>query len=277
MIHMSLPLKPRVNSPAETIITPLSIYNSNEIKILSITGINAKPLIHNPYISIIENKVGLFDKNFIDNDKDFLIKLKEDIKKLETFKEIHNVITCECGKFEELPQIRMYNQRRVKDNICMFCGVKLFKKDISTIDTVINWKPNINSYNKPWVINDLNEFKKRSHNINYSITKNISPIRIHLEDEEYGIRHQLIWAYSFIYLSELYKTNKIGIHFVNRVANIVFVCCSLLKTIKPDIEIHLFGLPSVWLGKKIDLQDISSKDKDRILKGMNSKRKDLKI
>lgn len=277
MIHTSLPLKPRIDSPLETIITPLSVFSYKPTSILSLTGINTDIAHCTEYFSLLEKKLGIFDKNFIDNDMLFLQKIPEYISRVNVVQDSENMITCECGKFEELPHIRMYNQRRVQDGNCTYCNSALFEKQTDVLKISASRELHIESHNKPWVMSDLIQFKKRQHDVVYRITKNSEPIRFLHGNKNYGIKHQFVWACGLAYICESYNTDQIGIHFVHKTANIVFMCASLLKTIRPDIKIHLFGLPTVWLDTKKNLTETTPHDIYRIRKGMNSKRKDLKI
>lgn len=269
-------MRPRLTSVSETLITPLSIFNNDGIKILSITAMNAKE--ENPinYKELIFDKVGSFDHTFYDNEANFVQSLSGALVGLQPELVFENVLTCNCGKFEEVSGIRMYNQRRVQNQHCTYCKSDIFEKTIKVLKLNVDWNIQIESFNKDWLKKDFSHFKGRKRDL-YKISKNSEPIKFQFQDFQFGLKHQIVWAYSFVYLSEMYEDNEICLHFVEKVSNLSFLCLALAKTFKPELKIHLKGLPIVWLGKDQILTDSTPSDIERIKKGFLSNRKELRV
>ncbi len=277
MIHVSLPLQPKLKAPAESLFTPLSIQQSSGIRILSLTTMNADPSESEAYKTLVLQKIAPFDGFFKDADPSFLLYLQHRVPALKTTVHPQVVTTCTCKMFEEISGIRMYNQRRVQEHVCTYCETPLFEEEIEVLSLSLDNTLPFISENQQWVKNDLTSFRERNNGVRYKISKESGPIKIKLGTKVFGLKHQVVWAYGLVYLSNLWGKKDITLHFVHRVSSQAFLCGLLAKTIEPSLQIHLKGLPCVWLDTKKSISEITKEDIGKMTKGFLTSRKELRV
>lgn len=277
MINISLPLRPRLTSQAETLTTALSVFLAEGLSILSITNINNTDKNNlSLYQDLIFTKIGFFDYTFIDNQPDFINTLLLIVPFLKLHINIEKLLVCNCGKFEEVSGIRMYNQRRIKNYHCTYCGSEIFEKTVPVLNLDINWNILIESFNREWLKKDYIHFIGRERTF-YKISKSSESVKFYFNSQEFGLKHQILWACAIVYIAKMYQDNNISLHFVERVSNISFLCSVIAKNFMPELKIHLYGLPTIWLNDKKNIVDITSYDIEKLKKGLSSSRKEVRI
>ncbi len=287
MINISLPLRPRTNVRAEYLVTATSVLTATDgIPILSFTTMNfetfsASTKAVNEYSEVISKIFNLDIQNTlsITDEDEYMIKcFKSWILTSSLYSKSCECLVCMCKKYEELVAIRSYNQRRVQNNICTYCESELKQEQISALFLEIDWgNVSFENFNFEWVKNDWISFQKRQVSNPYKMSKQIEPIQIRLDGSSFGVKHQLIWAYELLHLSKLHKTKDITLHFVEKVKDLAFFTASIAKIIDPSLNIYLKGCPIVWLAEEKKVTDVTSKDIQKIKKGLLSKRKEVNV
>lgn len=284
MLEISLPIRPRINTPAEYLTTVISLFSSLGIPVLNLTTINFPSLeLANQamfeYVKLIKN---LLEPKSIfvakDGQKETIEYAKKTITGSRVFVKNCQCLVCDCKKYEELVESRTFNQRRVINGNCTYCKSELKLQNTTAMFLEIDWPViSFDGFNFDWVEKDWLSFKKRQNGNVYKVSKEVEKIKVTMDDIDFGIRHQLLWALEIIYISKLLEDKNIQIHFVERVKDLVFFICSIIKTFDPEISIHLKGCPSVWLEKEKRIIDITDNDIEKIRGGLFSKRKEIHV
>jgi hypothetical protein len=281
MIHLSLPIKPRIDVRCEYMITPISIVQEAfGKKILSLSDVkaNGSATQIGEYIETLTSKLGSFDDVVCDSDLNFIqFALPLVCRTLLPHKKCVRLRVCECGAYEELEDARMFSLRRVENNQCSYCGSELKIHEKVVLMSDITW-PSTESFsvNHKWSLTDLGHFLGRQTK-KHKISKENEVVRLELDDVKFGVRFQIIWAAMIVYLSQIQNDTDVTIHYVNKVQDKVFFISSLAKVMRPTINIHLKALPIVWLDDAPLISDCSPSQIKLLGKSLGTKRKELHV
>lgn len=287
MINLSLPIRPRREVRSEYLTTPVSVLNSDSgSKVLCLTKMNIKDdgQLSEEYINTLSEKVGTPDYVFSDSDKDFLLFFEEVMARNKNLlsEKIVSVLTCQCGKYEELAGIRNFNQRRVKENICTYCQSELELREVKSLFLKMDWAKVKNYFNfshkKKWNKVDFEHFIGRQNFDFFKISKTAEPTKFSFNDHEYGIKHQIVWAILVLYISNELKDSEIKMHAVDRVSDLAFLTASIAEQVTEDkLTFNFEPLPTIWLPQEIRICDASNEVITAIKTGLNSTRKEIKV
>ncbi len=281
MIHLSLPLRPRVDVRCEYLLTPISIaLEETGKKVLCLSDIKATDAVTQTaeYIENLSLKLGSFGRVIYDSDPDFIRGAPSIIDKtLSPYKKTMGVRSCECGSYEELENVRMFDLRRVVDNKCVYCGTELRQKVQEVLLSDIAW-PSADGFvsNRKWAASDLAHFLARQTKT-HKISKQKESTKLLCEEVEFGIRYQIIWSAMIVYLSKTESDNDVTLHYVQKVQDKAFFISALAKVMCPDINIHLKALPIVWLDGSTPISSCSPSQVKLLGKSLSTKRKELKV
>lgn len=281
MLHVNLPMRPRIKSvPFQVAITPLSIVSQiSGTKIILTTSINSlNKSEDSEYLKFITKNISGFDFGYSDSDKEFLEFIKKEINQLSIYIEPKQLIkTCACGEFEELPHGRMFNQRKVQNDICTLCDSLLEEKESDCVLFNPDWnKARITAVNHPWVILDWKHFLKRQP-VKYLFSKRIGKIKFVHNHKMYGIRYQYLWALLLGFIAQKHSDIDITLHYVNLVQDRVFFVASLALMMFPMIRISLHALPRVTTSNNIPIENIGPTYLKELTSVLNTKRKSIHI
>lgn len=281
MLHLSMPLRPRINVRCEYLLTPISISKEKEgRKILCLSDIKSeKNFDHSKeYIDIISNKMVNFDLIIKDSD-DNLVKFARQIiiEKLLPYREVININTCLCGAYEELENTNSFDLRRVKDNVCIFCGQSLKKQKSEVLLSNIIWpKKEDFSYHYTWSGLDIVHFLGRQKSL-HKISKRSEPLKISVGNLEFGIRYQVLWATMIVYIANIENDYDLTMHYVNKVQDKAFFVCSLAKIMCPCLNFNLKAIPIVWIDDSPIITECLNSHVKLLGNALNTKRKELRV
>ena len=281
MIHLSLPIRPRVNVRCEYLLTPISIMleqGGKKVLCLSTIKTTGTPAVTTEYTETLTHKLGHFWRIFQDSDINFLqFALPLIDKTLSPYKKMVKVRTCVCGAYEELENARMFDLRRVVNNKCVHCEAELQQQEQEVLLSDITWPtPNEFTCNRTWSASDLKRFWERQTKT-HKISKRKEPIKLSCEGLEFGIRYQIIWSAMIVYLSKIENDKDVMLHYVQKVQDKAFFVSSLAKMMSPDIQLNFRALPVVWLDGAPLISECSPSQVKLLGKGLNTKRKELQI
>ncbi len=284
MIEISLPLRPRTDIRAEYLVTGISVFSSTGIPVLNLTTMNFSSVqdanqARDEYVQLYYK---LFRSNSIisieDRHENFIKYAKYLILKSNIYMEECECLICECKKYEELSTIKAFNQRRVTNGICSYCNSSLTLHKINALFLKVDWSLiYFDSFNYNWVKDDWLRFQKKQDLRVYKVSKEIEPVSLIFDCTNFGIKHQLLWACQIVYAAKIANENEVRIHFVEKIKDLVFFICSIVKVLNPKLSIHLKGCPVVWLEQEKKMYNITVSDIEKIKKGLNSKRKRINV
>lgn len=280
MLHCSMPLRPRINTRCEYLLTPISVACADGgKKILCISEAKATvPEITAEYVGTLKEKVGYFDRVITDSDP-ALITFARDLvsRSLKPYKAREVVLTCDCGAYEELEGVRTFSRRRVVNNICVFCNHALQKREVDMLMSDVAWPhPSDFSCNRKWATADLAHFLARQVQT-HKISKRNETALVLSETDRFGIRYQILWAAMIAFLAESEQDYKITMHYVQKVQDKAFFVCSLAKVMVPNLQIHMNALPIVWLDDSPLIPECRPSQIKLLGKGLDTKRKELRV
>jgi len=281
MIHLSLPLRPRINVRCESLLTPISISLAKEgKKILCLTDIKSTENfdISEKYVKVVSDKLENFDLVIKDSDPKLInFTTKIISEKILPYVKKMNVRTCKCGSYEELENVNSFNLRKVKENTCVLCGEILREKNMEVLLSDITWPKKENfSYNYNWSEYDFTNFLSRQK-ITHKISKKNEVLKFSFNNLEFGIRYQVLWAAMIVYIAKIENDNDVTLHYVNKVQDKAFFVCSLVKMMNPDINFHLKAIPVVWVEDSPLISNCLPSHIKLLGKAINTKRKELKV
>jgi len=281
MIHLSLPLKPRVDDRCEYLLTPISVISEKDgKKILCLTDIKdiENTDVATKYTEILSSKLGDYDRVIRDSDPIFVnFALSLIMRTLEPFIKQEYVRVCTCGAYEELEGVRMFGLRRVKNNVCTFCNTKLQKEERQVLMSEIIW-PDAKDFpcNHTWVGVDLKHFLERQVTT-YKISKQKEIARLPYCGIDFGIRCQILWSAMIAYLVKVENDNDVVLHYVNQVQDKAFFVSLIAKAMCPDINVYLKALPLVWIDESPSIAKCHPSHVKLLRNTLNTKRKKLQV
>lgn len=247
MLHLSLPIRPRVNVGCEYLITPISLLQQQDTRILCLSHLKSQESVDyaTEYLSVLSAKIGKFDRVVKDSELNFLSFAREIIlSTLRPQKQIAVVKHCQCRSYEELKDARMFDLRRVVNNHCVFCNSQLREDAEEVLLSDLFWTAAEEySCNHSWVSAELKHFLTRQ-TITHKISKLNEVFRLNVDESEFGVRYQVLWASLIVYLSKTGNDLDVTLHFVNKVQDKAFLVSSLAKMMNPAINLHLKRFPS---------------------------------
>lgn len=280
MLHCSMPIRPRTTTRCEYLVTPISIACAdNRKKILCISEAKATaPEITTEYIRTLKEKIGCFDRVIRDSDPKLITFAKDLVSKsLNPYKIRGAVLTCNCGAYEELVDVRMFSRRRVINNICVFCNHALQEREYDMLMSNIVWPhPSDFSCNRKWVATDLTRFLARQVQA-HKISKRHETALVLSDADGFGIRYQILWAAMIAFLAESEQDYKITMHYVQKVQDKAFFVCSLAKVMMPSLQINMNALPIIWLDDSPLISECRPSQIKLLGRGLNTKRKEIKV
>lgn len=188
-----------------------------------------------------------------------------------------SVLTCLCGKYEELEGANMFNLRKVTNNTCLLCGSHLYKQNIGVLLSDIQWPKNEDfSFNRTWCGTDLEHFLGRQTKT-HKISKQDETIKFLFQLSEFGIRYQILWAALIVYLVNLNNDYTVTMHYVQKVQDKAFFVCSLAKMMCPNLHINFNAIPVVWIDDSPSILDCYPSHVKLLGKTLNTRRKELKV
>lgn len=279
MINLSLPIRPRTEGRCERLVTPISISLATEgEKILCLSDLRSGGTSESSekYVKLVSEKVGVFDRILTDSDPELLNFSEMVIFDMIPIRETPvTVLTCRCGKYEELKGVRMFDLKQVQNGRCVFCDEVLYEETKPSLLADIHWPTSERfTFNRGWVGTDLAHFLARQVST-YKISKDDESWRVHFGGGHYGVRHQVLWA-SLLANVGSRTGNKITVHYVNRVQDKVFFVAGLATMLSPELRIHLQALPAVWVDDSPTMDECRPSHIKLIGKALNTKRKDIR-
>jgi len=280
MLHCSMPLRPRITTRCEYLVTPISIACADDgKKILCLSEAKATaPEVATEYVRTLKEKIGWFDRVITDSDSK-LITFARDLvfKSLRPYEARKTVLTCNCGAYEELTGVGMFSQRRVVNNICVFCNHALQKREDDVLMSDIVWPhPSDFSCNRKWATADLTHFLARQVQT-HKISKRRESALVLSETDRFGIRYQILWAAMIAFLAESEQDHNITMHYVQKVQDKAFFVCSLAKVMVPSLQINMNALPIIWLDDSPLISECRPSQVKLLGRGLNTKRKEIKV
>lgn len=275
-----MPLRPRIDVRCEYLLTPISIFYSEEgKKILCLSDIKAGAVDPSlAYINILRDRIGPFHLVIKDSNPEFIAFAKKTIPEtLNPYKKLMVVRSCLCGAYEELQDVRMFDLHRIVDNACVFCKTPLRTQEMEVLLSDIFW-PQTTDFlcNRNWASKDLAHFLERQIK-RHKISKRSEKVSVRFWGTDFGIRYQVLWAVLIVFLAKTENDTNITVHYVQKVQDKTFFVCSLAKMMHPDLNIHLNALPIVWVKDSPLIPECHPSHIKLMSKTLGTKRKDLRV
>jgi hypothetical protein len=264
------------------LVTPISIASADSgKKVLCVSALKAREgsgTVTDDYTRIVSEKVGQFDLIFKDSDPAFIVFSQHILAtKIALSVQKSKILACDCGAYEELEGVRMFDLHRVKGGVCLRCQSKLSVREEDMLMGDFSW-PTTGSFscNLPWAQKDLEHFLGRQIS-RQKISKKIEPISIVRDGLSFGIRLQLLWAIALLYISETESDTELTVHYVDQARDRVFYVCSVAKMINPNIQIYLKALPAVWMDESCPIIQCTPSRVKLLQRALNTKKKEVKV